>query len=443
MQNSRRLKSAVLWIFFAANLAVISWFWWSGSHTYITGDIPKQLIAAGRISGLLLVYFVLLQLLLIGRTGWIEKLFGLDKLSRLHHWIGFALLSFLLAHPLLLTIGYSYRNGKSILQQYFDFFGWEDVFKAAIAFWLFVFVIAASLVIVARKMKYETWYFIHLATYLAILLAFGHQLNVGRDLMDTTFAGYWYALYAFVILNFVYYRFFRPLYNQFRFGFTVDRIVEETPDVISIYLKGQSLEKFSYKAGQFLIVRFLAKGYWWQAHPFSISSSPGDGNLRLTIKNSGDFTASLWQLKPGSKVLVDGPHGIFTADRAEHDKFLFIAGGIGVTPILSLIGTLAPTGKDCTLIYASRDMASTALKGEIDALAAKHKCRVHYVISNDPNWDGEKGFVDKDLLIRLVPDIRERDTFLCGPPMMMAVVRKALETCGVPRSCIHFEKFSL
>lgn len=443
MQNSRQLKSAILWILFAANLSVIFYFWWSGSHAYITGDASKQLIAAGRISGLLLVYFVLLQLLLIGRTGWIEKLFGLDKLSVLHHWIGFSLLSFLLAHPLLLAIGYSYRNGTGVIQQYLDFLGWEDVFKAAIAFWLFLFIIAASLVIMVKKMKYETWYFIHLATYLAILLAFGHQLNVGRDLMDPVFASYWYALYAFVILNFAYYRFFRPLWNQFRFGFMVDKIVNETPDVISIYLKGRDADKFRYKAGQFLIVRFLAKGFWWQAHPFSISSSPADGKLRLTIKKSGDFTAALWNLKPGAKVLVDGPHGVFTADRAEHDKFLFIAGGIGVTPILSLLGALAPDGKNCTLIYASRDLAGTALKKEIDDLAAKHKCRVHYVLSNDSGWDGEKGFVDKDMILRLVPDLKERDVYLCGPPIMMAGIRKALQDCGVPRSCVHFEKFSL
>ncbi len=443
MQNNRRLKSAALWVFFAANLAVISFFWWSGSHSYITGDTSKQLIAAGRISGLLLVMFVLFQLLLIGRIGWIEKLFGLDKLSRLHHWIGFALASLIVFHPLFLTLGYSMRGSSGFFRQFLDFQGWDGVLGATVAFGLFLAVILFSLVIVAKKMKYETWYFIHLSTYLAILLAFGHQLDVGRDLMDPVFAGYWYLLYAFVILNFAYYRFFRPLYNQFRFGFTVDKLVNETPDVISIYLKGRNLAGFRFKAGQFLIVRFLAKGYWWQAHPFSISSSPGDGSLRLTIKKSGDFTASLWQLKPGSKVIVDGPHGIFTADRAVHDKLLFIAGGIGVTPVLSLMGTLAPTGKNCTLIYASRDMAGTALKKEIDDLAAKHKCQIHYVMSNDPAWDGEKGFVDQDRILRLVPDLKERDIFLCGPPIMIAGVCKALEACGVPRSCVHFEKFSL
>jgi len=443
MRNSRCLKAALLWAFFAANLIAILYFWWLGSHTFITGDGAKQLIAAGRLSGLLLTFFVLVQLLLIGRTGWIEKIFGLDKLSRLHHWIGLALVSVLILHPLFLTFGYGMRNGSGFVQQFLDFQDWEDVFGATLAFFIFLGVIAVSLVSVAKKIKYETWYFIHLATHLAILMAFGHQVEVGRDLMHPAFAGYWYALYAFVLLNFAYYRFGRPLYNHVRHRFKVDRIVTETPDVVSIYLTGKALTNFRFASGQFALWRFLAKDYWTEAHPFSFSKAYDGQSLRITAKASGDFTRRLKDLKPGTPVILDGPHGVFTTDRAEHDKFLFIAGGIGITPILPLMSTLASSGKNCTLIYANRDLAGTALKGEIDDLAAQYRCRVHYVMSDDPNWSGEKGYVDTDCLARLVPDLKERDVFLCGPPSMLTGVRKALDVCGVPPSNIHFEKFSL
>ncbi|MBI5655107.1 ferredoxin reductase family protein [Candidatus Uhrbacteria bacterium] len=444
MRDSIRLKSALLGLFLLANLAVIGWFWWSGSGAYVTSlDPGKLLIAFGRISGLLLVLFVLCQLMLIGRIAWIEHVFGLDKLSRLHHWIGFALLTLLLAHPTLLSLGYGMRTGSGFFQQFLDFQSWENVLLATSAFGLFVFVILISVVIVLRKMKYESWYYIHLAVYLAILLAFSHQLSVGRDLMDPVFAGYWYALYAFVLLNFAYFRFLKPSLAFAKHGFTVDAIENETPDVISIFIRGRDLRGFRFKAGQFLIVRFLAKGFWPQAHPFSLSNAPGSERLRLSIKKSGDYTSSLGRLKPGTKAMLDGPHGVFIAERSCHEKFLFVAGGIGVTPIMSLIASLAPLGKDITLLYACRDSATAAFKTELDDLAAKYSMRVHYIMSNDPAWRGEKGFVDQDKITRLVPDVLERDTYLCGPTPMMAAVRQTLESCGVPRSCIHFEKFSL
>lgn len=444
MRDSLRLKSALLWLFLLANLAIVAWFWWSGSGAYVASlDTGKLLIAFGRLSGLLLVLFVLFQLMLIGRIAWIEHVFGLDKLSRLHHWIGFTLLSLLLAHPILLSLGYGLRTGSDLVRQFLDFQGWENVSKATVALGLFLFIILISIVIVLRKMKYESWYYVHLAVYLAILLAFGHQLSVGRDLMDPVFAGYWYALYAFILLNFAYFRFLKPSLATLKHDFEVDRIENETPDVISIFIRGRNIRNFRFKAGQFLIVRFLAKGFWSQAHPFSISNAPGGDRLRLSIKKSGDYTSTLSGLKPGTKVLVDGPHGVFIAERSCHEKFLFIAGGIGVTPIMSLIASLAPQNINIELLYACRDSATAAFKTELDELAAKHALRVHYIMSSDQTWSGEKGFVDQEKIVRLVPDALERDTYLCGPTPMMTAVRKTLASCGVPRACIHFEKFSL
>ena len=441
MPSNSRLYKKFLAAALAANLAVIFYFWWRGSHAFITGDLGKQLIAYGRISGLLLVFLVLVQLILIGRTGWVEKVFGLDKLSRLHHWIGFFLAALLVGHPLLLTLGYSQFTDSGILEQFVGFQGWQDVLAATAAFGLFLILILASLIVLTKKMKYETWYFIHLIAYAAILLAFGHQLAVGRDLQDKSFATYWYALYVFVLLNLLYFRFYLPLRNYLRHGFQVKKIVHETADVISVYLTAHDLPRFRFKAGQFLIVRFLAKGLWWQAHPFSLSCAPGSG-LRLTIKRSGDFTAALWGLKPGTKMLVDGPHGAFTADCAARGKFLFIAGGIGITPILSLIASLTPAGKDCALIYTSRNAAGTVLKNEVDALAANH-CRVHYIMSADAGWTGVKGFLNKEILLHLVPDLLQRDVYVCGPPPMMKKVLADLSSVGVPATRIHFEKFSL
>jgi len=440
MRASKNLKSAAIWSVFAANLAVVLYFWWSGSSRFITGDLAQQAIALGRLTGLLAAFFVLIQLLLIGRTVWIERLFGLDKLARIHHSLGFALAAVILTHPLLLAVGYASRNGKTILDQFVSFQSWEDVTRATVALWLFVAVITSSAIVVWRKLKYETWYFIHLVVYLAILLAFGHQLEVGRDLQDKAFAAYWIALHLFVLLNLAYFRFGRPLLNHIRHGFTVDRIAAETPDVVSVHLRGRALDRFRFDAGQFAIWRFLAKGYWSEAHPFSFSSSPDGKTLRFTAKSSGDFTRRLKDLKPGTPVLLDGPHGAFTHSMAATGKRLYIAGGIGITPIRSMIGDRPEL--DSVLLYGCRTEADIALRGELEGLAAKG-LKLHHVLGNQPGWPGENGFIDKEKIQRLAPDFLQRDAYLCGPWPMMKAVIAALDELGFPRRQLHYEKFSL
>ncbi len=440
MQASKKLESAAVWSVFAANLAVILYFWWSGSSRFITGDLAQQAIAFGRLTGLLAAFSVLIQLLLIGRTVWIERLFGLDKLARIHHWIGFALAAVIVAHPLLLAVGYASRNGKTVLDQFISFQSWEDVTRASVALWLFIAVIATSAVIVWRKLKYETWYFIHLIAYLAILLAFGHQLEVGRDLQDRAFAAYWVALHLFVLLNLAYFRFGRPLLNHFRHGFRVERVTAETPDVVSVHLSGRALDRFRFEAGQFAIWRFLAKGYWSEAHPFSFSSSPDGKTLRFTAKCSGDYTKRLKDLKPGTPALLDGPHGIFTHSSAVTGKRLYIAGGIGITPIRAMLGE--KPDMDSVLIYGCRTESDIALRGELEGLASRG-LKLHCVLGDQPDWTGERGTIDQEKIQRLAPDFLLRDVYLCGPWPMMKTVITALDGLGFPRRQLHYEKFSL
>lgn len=440
MQNQPKLKKAALITLFAANLAVILWSWWSGSQRFIAGDLAQQAIAFGRIAGLLAVYLVLIQFLLIGRTGWIERVFGLDKLSRLHHWLGFSLAVVLLAHPPLLAIGYAARTGRSLFEQYASFLAWEDVPKAMAAMALFMLVVASSLFIVWRKTRYETWYFIHLAAYLAILLAFGHQLAVGRSLQDKAFAAYWIVLHLFVLLNLAYYRFGRPLLNHFRHRLKVDRIVAETPDVVSVYLTGKALTGFRFAGGQFAIWRFLAKDFWTEAHPFSFSTAYDGKSLRITAKASGDFTRRLKDLKPGTTAVIDGPHGVFTHASAATGKRLYIAGGIGITPIRSMLEERPDL--DAILLYGCKTESDIALRAELEALASRD-FKPHFILDNHADWVGEKGIIDQEKIVRLAPDFKGRDVYLCGPwPMMRSVIR-TLDGLGFPRRQLHHEKFNL
>jgi predicted ferric reductase len=446
------MKKAGLLLSVLAQLVVIIgvWAWYHVHHlmgNQLTGDLMGKLLAWGRLAGLLAAFTVLMQLMLVGRVKWIEKVLGLDRLTRLHHLIGFCLIFFLITHAVLVTVGHSMQAGTGPAPQVADFWrNWEDLPGAILGLSIMMGAILISFLIIARRISYESWYFTHLFLYLAIALSFGHQISVGSDFTDNKwFKFYWYAVYAFVFFNLILYRFISPVRAYLRHRFRVTELVPEADDVTSVHIGGKGLDKYPAKAGQFLIVRFLTKGFRWEAHPFSISCLPDGKRLRLTIKQLGDFTRKVPRLQPGTPLLIDGPHGIFTAGSAHANKVLMIAGGIGITPIRSVAEEMAAEGKDIMLIFGNRNSKAIVFKKELDDLSASSNGRfkVVHVMSDEPSWQGEKGRIDQERLSRIVPDILEREIFLCGPPVMMKAIRGILSEMGVSSSRIHFERFAL
>ena len=203
------------------------------------------------------------------------------------------------------------------------------------------------------------------------------------------------------------------------------------------------MAKFRVKAGQFMIFRFLAKGYWWEAHPFSMSKLPDGKGVRITVKAVGDFTSKLQDIKAGTKVIVDGPYGIFTDIFGISSKVLLIAGGIGITPIRSLMEEMLRKGKDVTLFYANRSKNDIVFQNELEELRKLFPARIIHVLSAEAEWNGEKGYIDEEKIRRFLPDISEREVYICGPvPMMESLVKILKNSFKLPISRIHFEKFS-
>jgi predicted ferric reductase len=437
-------RKCVIYALFLINLVVVVSIWSTHSGVaFGTGRTPAVMRSLSNISAILAVYLILIQLLLIGRTKWVEQTFGMDKLSRLHHWLGLGIPVLIIIHPVFLGVGAAWGTNKTSFEMLWRMVNYmEDVGKAAVATGLFIALVILSVLIVYKKLKYETWFYTHLIMYLAILLAFGHQLGSGDDFKEAWTRVYWLALYAFVLINLLYYRFFLPVWITWRHGFTVDRLVQESKGVWSIYIKGKDLGSFKVKAGQFFIFRFLDKKNWWQAHPFSLSCAPNKDFLRITVKDLGDFTSRIGQIKAGTRVLVDGPYGVFTIDKAQKDKFLLLAGGVGITPVRSLAQELTEKKKDAVLLYACRTGEEAILKNELDTMAQQSGLKVTCVTSDDKAWEGEKGFLDKEKIQRLAPDFMEREVYLCGPPPMTKAVLAALRDLGTPKSQIHFERFS-
>jgi ferredoxin-NADP reductase len=223
-----------------------------------------------------------------------------------------------------------------------------------------------------------------------------------------------------------------------RHQFRVEAVVPEADNVTSVYVTGRDLHRLPARAGQFCIWRFTGLNGWWRANPFSLSAAPNGRSLRLTAKAVGDTSAGLRQLPVGSKVFVEGPYGAFTSLHRTRPGMLLIAGGVGITPVRALLEE--PTGGDVVVLYRVRHPRDAVLANEVQQLVAARRGRLHVIPGR--TGDGVRPF-EPEGLAHLVPDIAQRDVYVCGPPAMTATVLASLRRLRVPGNQVHAEKFSL
>jgi predicted ferric reductase len=295
---------------------------------------------------------------------------------------------------------------------------------------------------VRKHLRYEYWYAIHLAVYAVILLGFLHQINNGTTLLTADwFKVYWIVFYISVLALVAYFRFIRLIFRYLKYGFYVKKVEKVTHDTVSIYIgTKRPLPKDFFVPGQFGIWRFFDKKLWWQTHPFTISAAPQNG-LRLTPKAVGDFTSDLQNIKVGTKLYFDGPHGVFTTERLEGKRPLFIAGGIGITPIRAMLEGLGSSARDAIIIHAVKTPRDRTLSSELKSIANNTGAKIHYIYSEKAPLGNNCRHIDVALLKQLVPDPQSRAVALCGPPPMMDAVEKELIKFGINKSNIHTERF--
>ena len=250
---------------------------------------------------------------------------------------------------------------------------------------LFVLVAVTSIQKARRRLSYETWYFIHLYAYLGVALAFFHQLAVGTDFEDDPVAtAYWLGLYVVAAALILVFRFGHPIALFLRHRLVVAEVAPEGDGVVSIYVTGRRLDRLAVRAGQHFRWRFLARDGWWRAHPFSFSAAPNGEYLRLTVKDSGDWSGRLQFLHPGTRVFAEGPYGTFTGERRLRDKVLLIAGGIGITPMRALLEEL-PTQRDgLTLLYRATSLGDVIFRDEVEQLVRTRGATFHMLIGRAP-----------------------------------------------------------
>ncbi len=396
-------------------------------------------IFAGSLTGLVGTYLAMLMVLLASRIPPVEAALGFDGLLRWHRLLGPWPITLLSIHALVLVIGYAQAARTGALREIGSFVrSYPDMLAAFAGLGLMLMAGFASVRAVRRRLRRETWWVVHLYLYLALALSFAHVLVLGPDFVGHPVnQAIWAAVWAATAGSVILFRFGLPLARTLRHRLVVWEVRQETSDVASIVLRGRALERLALQGGQFMEWRFLARGLWWQAHPYTVSGLPQQGYLRITVRGLGDHSRDIARLRRGTRVAFEGPYGVFTAASRRRRKMVAVAGGVGVTAVRALLEDLPP-GSAPVVILRAPSAAAMPLLDEVTALVAARGGVLHELYGSR-----RKHLLDARLLRQLVPDITEADLYVAGPEDLVASVASAASRLGVPDEAIHREAYAL
>jgi len=406
--------------------------------------------AVDRLTALVATDLLLIQTMLIARVPWLDRLYGHDRSTAVHKKLGKPVLYLIIAHFLASVWAYAILDSKNVIDELVNMVNnVPDMLTALIAFICMILVVVTSIKIARKKLSYEAWYIVHLLAYGAILFAIPHQFSTGVDIYGKPVAmAFWVGAYFFVAGNIVWFRFLNPIVYSFLHGLRIEKVQAESSDASSIYVSGSRLSKIGTKSGQFFILRVLTKDDWWRAHPFSISAAPTDKSIRFTIGVRGDDTKKLQTVKPGTRVILEGPYGVFTEDRRTQEKVTLIAAGIGAPPIRALAENIAARPGDVSIVYRVRNADDAPLVEELREIARRRGFFLHVLDgkrAHNASWlpaGGDDSKSDHERLTALIPGIAKSDVYICGPAAWTQTVEKSLHKAGTPLAQIHAEEFA-
>ena len=413
-------------------------------------DLHSVLSAVDRLSALTATDLLLIQTMLIARVPWLDKLYGHDRATLTHKRLGKPVLYLVIVHFISVTWAYAIADSKNVVDEFLTMINSiPDLLTGTIAFVLMIIVVVTSIKISRKKLSYEAWYLVHLLAYGAVMLAIPHQINVGTDIAGKPLAqAFWISAYLFVGLNILWFRLLSPIVLSGLHGLKVSDAVAESSDATSIYVSGRKLKSFQAKSGQFFILRLVTPGHWWRAHPFSLSAAPSNTTLRFTVGNRGDDTALMQNIKPGTRIILEGPYGVFTEDRRTQEHVVLVAAGIGAPPIRALAENIAARPGDVSIIYRLRNRNDAALAEELAEIAKRRGFYFHILEGSrkhPKSWwpaGSDDHLPDDERLVGICPKIAKSDVFICGPAAFTQAVEKSLHVAGTPVNQIHSEEFA-
>ena len=413
-------------------------YWWvadGGLRTGFAGG--AAVLAIGQLTGLVASVLLLAQVVLMARVPVLERAFGQDDLARKHRLVGFTSFSLMLAHILTVTVGYA---GGDLLASPRTFWNltvdYPGMLLALAGTLCLVMVVVTSIKLARRRLRYESWHLLHLYAYLGVGLALPHQLWTGQQFLGSPGRTvFWWTAWAVAAGAMLVWRVAVPAYRTVRHDLRVTSVALEADGVVSVYVTGRDLEALQVEAGQFFTWRFLAGRGWSRAHPYSLSAAPDGRSLRITVKDLGDGSRDVARLRPGTRVLVEGPYGRLSARARTRRHVALIGAGVGITPLRSLAEGLAYAPGEAVLVH--RYGHQPLFAGELAVLAAERGLRVVDL----PGHRAHPANHPRSLLHH-VPDLAHRDVYVCGPEQWADEIGRAALAAGLPPEHLHIETFA-
>jgi predicted ferric reductase len=384
-----------------------------------------------------------LQFVITARVVQITSPFGMDVVLQFHRYISLLAVVLILLHPVFVMIA----DPDNIALLNIFTAPWRARF-AVLATVLLLLIVVTSVWRVQVKLKYEPWRTLHsIAAVLVIVFSLAHVYLVAHYLFQPWKQLLWALMFGAVIAVSLYIRLIKPALMLLKPYKLVD-VIERDGESVSLVIEPEGHPGIEFRPGQFAWITIGTSPFAMREHPFSFSSSAEEREqMEFTIKKLGDFTKKIDKFTPGERVYLDGPYGVFTPDRYEAPNYVLIAGGIGITPLLSILRTKADRGdkQDITLIYATKNMGGATFKEDLEDLEKRLNLEVVYVLEEpEDDWEGEEGRVDKEILEKYASDTPEETMyFICGPQPMMEAVQEHLEKLGVPREHVQLEQFEI
>jgi ferredoxin-NADP reductase/DMSO/TMAO reductase YedYZ heme-binding membrane subunit len=429
-----------------SGLLLVTYWWAAGGGISDLGGWAEGLTSSGRLTGLLASFLLLVQVLLMARVPVLEQAYGQERLARTHRLVGFGSFTLMLAHVGLITWGYAAGSLSATPGELWDLtVSYPGMLLAAAGTACLLMVVVTSYEAARRRLRYESWHLLHLYAYLGVGLALPHQLWTGQEFLASTGRTvFWWGLWIAAAGAVLVWRVALPLLRSARWGLRVTRVVPEGDGVLSVAMQARRGARVPAEAGQFLTFRFLSGTGWTRGHPYSLSAAPDGRTLRITVKVAGDGSAALRLLRPGTRVLVEGPYGRLSARARTRRTVLLIGAGVGITPLRALAEELPYAPGEATLLY--RYSGAPLFRAEFDALAADRGLRIVALPGRRRAPDSWLGAgigpaTDLQALTSWVPDVAERDVYVCGPQPWADAVRRTALAAGLPANRFHVESF--
>jgi predicted ferric reductase len=383
-----------------------------------------------------------LQFGLTARFRYVTEPWGEDVIYHFHRQISLVAVGLVVAHPVILVVVQPELLAPSNMLE-----APLSAHLALLSIFSVIALVVTALWRAALNLKYETWHLTHIVlAVVAITAGVVHMVGSSFYLVDPWKQSLWIGLTIFWIGLLLYVRIVKPLF-MLRRPYRVSEVRQERGDTTTLVMQPDGHPGFHFSPGQFGWLMVWGSPFKITGHPFSFSSSAAakGGRVEMSIRNLGDFTKEIQRVPVGKRVYLDGPYGAFTIGNPA-DMHVLIAGGVGVTPMMSMIRTLADRGdkRPVILLYGSKDRESITFCEELEVLKARLDLTVVHVLANPPaGWTGEQGFINAEMFKRhLPPPYSDHEYFICGPGVMMDAIEKALGEMGVPMAKYHSERYS-